>query len=139
MLAQSFPEKTTTPATVAAAPNMDEKALKVVDLNRQLSMQNIGDIHDRVCRETPVPSAFVEKLVAFHFGQLTLTVQNLTQFYLFLENRFRKFANQLDAFKNLGEEDREILLTTNAPFYFQVCRFISTVDSNSVVLRRFTS
>ena len=118
LIAQSLDEKTPTATT---APTMDEKALKVVDLNRQMSTQNVGDIHERVCREMPVPSAFVEKLVAFHFGQLTLTVENLTQYYLFLETRFRKFANQLHAFQNLGEEDREILLTTNAPFYFQVC------------------
>ena len=110
---------TATPVT-ASSLVMDEKALKVVDLNRQLSAQNVADIHERICREMPVPPVFVEKLVAFHFGQLTLTVENLIQFFLFLESRFRRFAHSLHAFQNLGEEDREILLTANAPYYFQV-------------------
>ena len=107
------------PATLSA----DDKTLRPVDLNRQMSTQNVGDLHERVCRENPMPAALVDKMVAFHFGQLTLTMENLTQYYLYLESRFRKFAHSVHAFQSLGAEDQDILLTSNAPFYFQVDSF----------------
>ena len=113
---QSASAAASAPATLGS----DDKTLRAVDLNRQMSTQNVGDLHERVCRETPMPSALVDKMVAFHFGQLTLTMENLTQYYLFLESRFRKFAQSVHAFQSLGAEDQDILLTTNAPFYFQV-------------------
>jgi hypothetical protein len=131
----------TTPGTTGTASSlvMDEKALKAVDLNRQLSAQNVADIHERICRELPVPAAFVEKLVAFHLGQLTLTVDNLTQFFLFLESRFRRFANSLHAFQNLGDEDREILLTANAPYYFQVIIIANVVQPMNFLSQPYLS
>jgi hypothetical protein len=133
MLAAIVADKTS--ASAATSSSMDDKALKAVDLNRQMSTQNVGDVHERICREMPMPSSLVEKIVAFHFGQLSLTVENLTQYYLFLETRFRKFAHALHAFQNLGEEDQEILLTTNAPFYFQVI-----LPSDSLLIKfRMTS
>lgn len=127
ILLSSIADKTTTsvttPTSVTSSVGMDEKALKAVDLNRQPTTQNVGDVHERICRENPVPEALVDKIVAFHFGQLTLTIDNLTQFYLFLEARFRKFAHALNVFQSLGTEDRDILLTNNAPYYFQVIIF----------------
>lgn len=104
------------PATIG----LDEKALKAVDQNRQMWTQNLGDIHERVCRETPFPESLVNKIVTFHLGQMTMSMEALTQFYLFLESRFRRFAHALNAFQSLGAEDREILMTNNAPYYFQV-------------------
>lgn len=114
---------------------MEDKALKVVDSNRRLVSPNVGEIHERVCREIPMPQSLVDKIVAFHCGQLTLTVENLIQLNLFLETRFRRFAENIPEFMTLGEDDRNTLLLANSPYYFQLymARYINSKDGLSQV------
>lgn len=80
-----------------------------------------AEIHAWVCAQMPVPETFVDKLVAFHLGQLTLTVDDLTSYYLYLDARFARFAHHLPAFRAIASDnDRATLITANSPLYFQL-------------------
>ena len=73
-----------------------------------------------------VPELFVDKLVAFHFGHLSLTVDDLTSYFVHLDKTLAKFAYHVKEFRDLSENDRSALLMANAPQYFQLhmCRYV---------------
>ncbi len=85
---------------------------------------NWAQIHKKVYSEARVPELFVDKLVAFHCGHLSLTVDDLTSYFMHLDKTFSKFAYHLKEFRDLSENDRSALLLANAPLYFQLhmCR-----------------
>lgn len=77
-------------------------------------------IHKRVYAKSQVPQAFVDKLIAFHLGHLSLSVSDLTDYFLHLDRTFSEFAYNVPAFRQLSPNDQSTLLLNNSPLYFQL-------------------
>ena len=86
----------------------------------QLQSQSLDSIHKLVSEKCHVSQDFVDKVIAFHLGHLTLTVEDLTGYFGFLDKTLYLFAHHCRDFNDLTAGDQHALLLDNAPIYFHL-------------------
>ena len=79
----------------------------------------LHSIHKKVYELAKAPENFVDKVVAFHLGHMSLSTSDLTDYFLHLDQTFAEFAYSVPAFRDLTVNDQRTLLLNNSPLYFQ--------------------
>jgi hypothetical protein len=60
---------------------------------------NFGQLYEQICRDLPMPETLVEKMIAFHLGQMALNVDDMSEMSAFMYHRFKRFAESLPGFR----------------------------------------
>jgi len=104
---------------------------------------NFGELYGQICRDLPMPESLVEKMIAFHLGQMALNVDDMSEMSAFMHHRFKRFAESLPGFRvthskldcnswpngnliclvftqELNQYDQDFLVNSNSSLYFQV-------------------
>lgn len=100
--------------SLAAKPIVDPTLLK------ELSQIPTHEIHKRIKKEAKISEDFVDKLVAFHVGHFTLTLDDLMDYLVHLDRVFAHFAHHCPGFHELNPNDQSLLLMSNTSLYFQL-------------------
>ena len=100
----------------------DEPSTKICYLldKDRVADQPLHQIHQLISEKAKVPQDFVDKLVAFHLGHLSLSVDDITQYFLHLDSILYSFAQHCPDFTALSKNDQNALLLANAPLYYHL-------------------
>ncbi len=60
---------------------------------------NFGELYEQICRDLPMPESQVEKMIAFHLGQMALNVDDMSEMSAFMYHIFKRFAESLPGFR----------------------------------------
>jgi len=82
--------------------------------------KSLPDIHKLITNQSKVPQIFVDKLVSLHMGHLSLSVEDLSEYFFHLDRVFNTFAHHSQDFQTLTKSDQAALLIANAPLYYHL-------------------
>lgn len=85
-----------------------------------IERQPLNIIHQLIAQQSKVSADFVDKLVAFHLGHLSLSVEDVTEYFFQLDRRFHDFARHSLDYLTLTKNDQAALLIANAPLYYHL-------------------
>ena len=85
-----------------------------------IQTKSLPEIHRLVVQQSKVPQNFVDKLVALHMGHLSLSVEDLSEYFFHLDRIFNTFAHHSLDFQTLTKNDQAALLIANAPMYYHL-------------------
>ena len=81
---------------------------------------SLDEIHRKIADHFEVPTIFVDKLVAFHMGHFSLSTEDISQYFLYLDKIFQSFADHSSDFQSLSKNDQDALKMANAPLYYHL-------------------
>lgn len=73
--------------------------MKVAESISMIYSTNFGELYEQICRDLPMPESLVEKMIAFHLGQMALNVDDMSEMSAFMYHRFKRFAESLPGFR----------------------------------------
>ena len=85
-----------------------------------IQTKSLPEIHKLVVKQSKVPQNFVDKLVSLHMGHLSLSVEDLSEYFFHLDRIFNTFAHHSLDFRTLTKNDQAALLIANAPMYYHL-------------------
>ena len=85
-----------------------------------IQTKSLPEIHKLIANQSTVPQNFVDKLVSLHMGHLSLSVEDLSEYFFHLDRIFNTFAHHSVDFRTLTKNDQAALLIANAPMYYHL-------------------
>ena len=89
-------------------------------LEEHLQKRPLHEIHGLIASRIEVSQDFVDKLIALHLGHISLTVEDLTEYFFHLDRIFHTFAHHSQDYLSLSKNDQAALLIANAPLYYHL-------------------
>ena len=78
------------------------------------------EIHQKILQKAKLSEDFVDKLIAFHLGHFTLTLDDLMEYFVHSNQVFAHFAHHCPGFRELTPNDQSLILMSNSTLYFQL-------------------
>ena len=78
------------------------------------------EIHRKILQKAKLSEDFVDKLIAFHLGHFTLTLDDLMEYFVHSNQVFTHFAHHCPGFRELTPNDQSLILMSNSSLYFQL-------------------
>ena len=85
-----------------------------------IQTKSLPEIHKLIVDQSKVPQNFVDKLVSLHMGHLSLSAEDLSEYFFHLDRIFNTFAHHVLDFRTLTKNDQAALLIANAPMYYHL-------------------
>ena len=95
------------------------KTCQILD-DETIRTKSLPEIHKLILNQSKVPQIFVDKLVSLHMGHLSLSVEDLSEYFFHLDRIFNTFAHHSQDFLTLSKNDQAALLIANAPLYYHL-------------------
>ena len=111
--------------TLIVLQNPEKNALKFkidpsILSNCQTLPPSTPEIHRKILQKAKLSEDFVDKLIAFHLGHFTLTLDDLMEFFVHSNQVFAHFAHHCPGFRELTPNDQSLILMSNSSLYFQL-------------------
>ena len=102
-------------------PLVEQKNGGLFKIDPSLSSQTpTPEIHRKILQKAKLSEDFVDKLIAFHLGHFTLTLDDLMEYFVHSNQVFTHFAHHCPGFRELTPNDQSLILMSNSSLYFQL-------------------
>merc|ERR1719433_883845 len=78
------------------------------------------EIHQKILQKAKLSEDFVDKLIGFHLGHFTLTLDDFMEYFVHSNQVFAHFAHHCPGFRELTPNDQSLILMSNSTLYFQL-------------------